>query len=119
MMRTAILILASLLAFGATAESEQSISERVGSLKEPVPARTTMGRVHEVDYGKRQATIGGYVYDFGPPGLPIKVTLKNGGAGTFELLTPGMQVKVTYGELDTARLAVIVEEVGDDEFEEY
>ncbi|MDZ7684309.1 MAG: hypothetical protein U5O39_04305 [Gammaproteobacteria bacterium] len=46
--------------------------------------------------------------------MPIKIKLANGSNGAFELLQPGMKVRVTYGELNSARIAVVVEELGDD-----
>jgi len=118
----AMAMITALLVFGANAAEEdaqagggdKSIVDLASELDGPLPARTTTGVVREVDYSNRQAEISGYVYDFGPPGLPIKIKLADGSNGAFELLQPGMKVRVTYGELDTAHIAVVVEELGDD-----
>ncbi len=122
MRKVAILISLGLLVvapvIGRT-ETQSDIVELASQLDEPLQARKAKGVVREVDYANRQAVIGGYVYDFGPPGLPITVTLKDGGAGAFELLVPDMKVEVVYGELSLSRIAVIVTELPDDAIVEH
>lgn len=97
----------------------QGIVDLVGGLKEPLRGRTDQGIVRSIDFEKRQVVIGGYNYDFGPPGLPIQVKMLNSNTGAFELLQPGMKVEIIYGDLGTARIAARVTQLPDDEAVEH
>ncbi len=94
--------------------AEKSIVDLAGELDAPLRARTIQGVIRVVDLEKRQAEISGYIYDFGPPGLPIKIILESGSSGAFEMLDPGMKVEVMYGDLGTARIAVQIKQLSYD-----
>ncbi len=101
--RRVALGLAMALSVGS-ASAETDIVELVGKLDKPLRGITEQGIIREVDLDKRQLVISGYLYDMGPPGLPIKVKLLNSNAGAYELLTVGMKVEVIYGDLGEARI---------------
>ncbi len=117
-MKVAItLLMMTLLAFGARAE--ESILEIVTGQVQPDAPRTTTGRVWEVDYAERTAEISGYMYDFGPPGVTLQITLLGGGRGAFELLEPGQTFEITYDERGDTRIVMELVQIAESEFEDH
>lgn len=71
-------------------------------------ARTAQGVIRSIDLGRRSAIISGFLYDFGPPTIPVPVTLLNANPGSVHMLHPGMKVEVKYKELGTSRATVSI-----------
>ena len=106
-------LLIGLLA-GTPAYADNSLAKTLSKLHAPLIARTTDGVIRSIDLEKRTAIISGYLYEFGPPTFPLKVTMLNGSAGSIEMLRTGMKVEVVYGELDTSRLAASIKQLPED-----
>lgn len=106
-----LMLLLGCLAPAVVNAAEPSIVDLASQLDAPLRARTMAGVIRSIDLEKRQAEISGYIFDFGPPGLPIKILMESGSSGAFEMLDPGMKVEVIYGDLGTARIAVQVRQL--------
>ena len=115
------LLLMTLATFGAHAQegTEQSILDIVTGRVTPDAARTTTGRVHEIDYAARTAEISGYNYDFGPAGVTLQITLLGGGRGAFELIEPGQTFEITYDERGDIRIVMELVQIAESEFEDH
>jgi hypothetical protein len=72
-----------------------------------------IGEVQSVDYATRTAVISGYRYAFsGVRGYDTPaVRMLNSEAGAFELLEPGMRVRVLYRLSERARIVVELQQV--------
>jgi hypothetical protein len=72
-----------------------------------------IGEVQSVDYATRTAVISGYRYAFsGLKGYDTpSVKMLNSEAGAFELLQPGMRVRILYRLSEQARIVVEMKQV--------
>ena len=104
------MLIAMLLGAPAYADDLQSIM----SSTDTVVARTARGIIRSIDLDKRTAIIGGFMYAFGPPSFPIKVTMLNASTGSIEMLRSGMKVEVVYGEFGTSRIAASIKQLPSD-----
>jgi hypothetical protein len=78
-------------------------------------ARKTIGQIHEMDMTERTAVISGFRYYFGSSvyGDASKVKLLGYNSGSFEMLNPGMKLRLTYAEYGTNRYVVLAEQLPD------
>ncbi|MCB1692215.1 MAG: hypothetical protein KDI19_05575 [Pseudomonadales bacterium] len=108
---------AGLMASGPAGATD--IVDLAAKQKTTLQARVAQGVVRSIDLDRRTCVIGGYTYEFGPPGLPIKITMVGNKPGAIELLQAGMKVEVTYGDLGEARIVAMIKQLPDDEEVEY
>lgn len=102
-----ILMLASVTASAVTFE------ELGDSMTEPIPPRSELGVIYEINFSERKITIGGYEYLVGPATIspPVSVSLYGTTAGSFELLSEGMKVEVQYIDFGHARVAFKIDQL--------
>lgn len=102
-----LLLILALGGFVAPAHAQTAISDYT---------LVRVGEVHELDYATQTAIISGYRYAFtGLPGYKMpKIRMLGSLAGAFQLLTPGMRVRVLYHESQHARLVVEMQQVPGD-----
>ena len=83
-----------------------------------VYARTQYGIIRSVDMANHIAIISGYKYEFGAlqDGWMAEVKMAGSDYGSFELLKPGMKVKVVYGEFGFTRVVLRLQQLPDDTF---
>jgi len=81
-------------------------------------ARTKYGIVRKLDMVNHVAIISGYRYEFGAlqTGWMAEVKMVDSEFGSFEMLKPGMKVKVVYGELGFTRVVLRLKQLPDDTF---
>ena len=77
--------------------------------------QTRIAEIHTMDYATKTAIMSGYRYAFnGVTGYDLpKIQLYGSNFGAYELLEPGMRVRVTYRLATDARIVIELQQVHD------
>ena len=83
------------------------------SADKKIYARKAIGQIHQMDMAERTAVISGFRYYFGSSVYDdaSRVKLLGYNSGSFEMLSPGMKLRLTYAEYGTNRYVVLAEQL--------
>lgn len=107
-LKLTVLVIFSLSVMAATGAASSAESKKIY-------ARKAIGQIHTMDMDERTAVISGFRYYFGSSVYndASEVKLLGYNSGSFEMLYPGMKVRLVYAEYGTNRYVVLAEQLPD------